>query len=243
MLPPLTLVTSEMGGASDFQSVTACRFFTMDWTSALTAPEEPDEAPDELPDEPDAADEEPDELPQAAVTSTATAQAPAAIPRSTGVRGRRGANMCVLSRRAGAGQTRAPRRRSSVETVTATTSEPPKKTSLIQPLRPRSWSPTMPVSRKNTAIQAPIGLNRPGIRIAVPRKVAASAGRRLVAELVGSKPPMLAASRTPARPLSRPEKTNAPKRIRLTRTPASRATSRLAPTKDMCRPSAVPCST
>src|SRR5438270_11988844 len=100
MLPPLTFATSETGGASDFQSVTASRFFTMSWTSALTAPEEAEE----LPEEPDAVDEAPAELPQAAVTSTAAAQAPAAIPRSTEVRGRRGANMCVLSRRGGAGQ-------------------------------------------------------------------------------------------------------------------------------------------
>lgn len=70
--------------------------------------------------------------------------------------------------------------------MTATTREPPKKTSLIHPVSPSSWRPTMPVSRKKTAIQAPIGFRRPGSTMAVPRNVAASAGSRLLAELLGS---------------------------------------------------------
>jgi hypothetical protein len=44
-------------------------------------------------------------------------------------------------------------------------------------------------------------------------------------------------------PLSALAATNEPKRMRLTRTPDSRLTSRLAPTKRMCRPSGVNPST
>ena len=57
--------------------------------------------------------------------------------------------------------------------------------------------------------------------------------------MVALYPPMVATAITAPTPDSRPAKTNEPNRIRSTRTPDSRLTSRLAPTKRMCLPSGV----
>ena len=73
----------------------------------------------------------------------------------------------------------------------------------------------------------------------MPRNVAAKIGSRYDCETVASNPPVAAAERTPPTPAMRPAVVNDPKRSRFTRTPASRETSRFAPTKRMFRPSGV----
>src|SRR5580704_2617074 len=97
----------------------------------------------------------------------------------------------------------------------------------------------MPVMRKKTAMNAPHGLNRPGVIAVAPRNTAAKAGSRYAAESLGDELASVPTSTTPASELTMADTMSDPARMDVTGIPDISETCRFAPTKWRYLPSGV----